>query len=235
LNLRDIDFKNIEQSLPKVKVPSGRIGLWEINRFTLSASEARDENRRQRPICGGQARYVKPGTYTRLVRNHSDEKPDGALVMSDTPAECDENKEAVDRAAGHCLVHGLGIGVVINAMLLRDEVTKVTVIEKSQEVIDLVGPYYMDKFGDRLEIICADAHEWKSPRGMKYGVVWHDIWDSISADNWPSMKKLTRRYQNKCGWQGCWCKDLSYEQVEYERGYRQEPGYIPAWVLGGLG
>jgi spermidine synthase len=162
---------------------------------------------------------MKPGWYTRLTRN-------GSIIMSDTPDEIRDHWDVIRRANGRVLINGLGLGVVLNACLskvLSDDGTSAgremavehaTVVEKNQDVIDLVGSYYEDRFGDRLTIVHADALEWKAPRGERYNVVWHDIWDDICADNLDSMKKLHRKYGRRCDWQGSWCRHLCERQKE---------------------
>jgi hypothetical protein len=64
-------------------------------------------------------------------------------------------------------------------------------------------------YGDRVEIIQADAFSWKPPKNIRYGMVWHDIWPNICGDNYPEMKTLHRRYGRKADWQGSWCKGLT--------------------------
>jgi CRP/FNR family transcriptional regulator, cyclic AMP receptor protein len=54
------------------------------------------------------------------------------------------------------------------------------VIEISEEVIALVAPYITDH---RLRVVHGDALKWMAPRGLRWNVVWHDIWDDICADN----------------------------------------------------
>lgn len=143
-----------------------------------------------------RGRYVPGGTYCRL-------RIDGQLVMTDTPAEMDDHREAVSRANGSCLINGLGIGMVLKNILLKEEVTDVTVVEINQDLIDLVGPHYKD---DRVKILCYDAYEYKPEKGKRYGMVWHDIWENICEDNLEGMKRLHRKYGRYCDWQGSWAR-----------------------------
>ena len=129
--------------------------------------------------------------------------------MSDTTAEQRDHIEPVYKAKGHVLINGLGIGMVLMNCLEKPEVTRATVVERSQDVIDLVGPYYKKKYGKRVEIIKADALTYTPPKGIRYGMVWHDIWSDICGDNYEQMKKLHRRYGGKCDWQGSWSKRLA--------------------------
>ena len=73
-------------------------------------------------------------------------------------------------------------------------------------MIDLVGPSF--SHDDRVNIICADAFEWRPPKGVRYNAVWHDIWDDICTDNLPEMTRLHRKYGRRADWQGSWCREL---------------------------
>ena len=178
-------------------IPEGKIGDWEVERFEITKWGADCHNLRC-SIKGQYGQMVAPGTYTRLVN-------DGITVMSDTPAEIGENSRVVAVAKGDILINGLGLGWVVKALMVIKEVEHVTVIEISSEVIQLVGKYLLERYPKRLTIIQADALEWKPPKGHNiYDCVWHDIWNTICATNYESMKKLHRKYGRKCRWQGSW-------------------------------
>ena len=125
--------------------------------------------------------------------------------MSDTPSEMRDHLYAVGEAHGHCLLNGLGIGMVLKNILLKTTVERVTVVEVSPEVVELVGPHYKD---ERVEIVCVDAFDFKPPKGVRYQMVWHDIWDNICADNLPEMHRLHRKYGKRADWQGSWCRGM---------------------------
>lgn len=218
--------------LRPLPVPEQRIGQHEILKFSVSKAQARDFNRSQNPLFGGDGRYIQAGSYMKLVRHNPDDinkRP--VIVMSDTPAERKDHVEPVIHGQGHCLVLGLGIGMVTRALLEKPEVERVTVVERSDEVLDLVASTYLEKYGDRLEIVQADALEWKPQSGTRFGVVWCDIWDTIDPDNWPEYVKLTRRYQNRSDWRGCWAKARCWREVGYVRGYAESPCYLPAFFM----
>lgn len=191
----------------KVNIPEGCSGDWRVEHFEVTEDDEKFE--RLRAIISGRGRFVPAGKYIRLI--HKGRLMD-VLVMSDTPDEIRDHLEAIHKARGHVLVNGLGLGIVIQAMLNKPEVEKVTVIEISPDVIALVGPHYQTHFGDRLEIIEADAFTWQPPKGVRYDVVWHDIWNDICADNLPEMHKLHRKYGRRAGWQGSWCRWRCEEQ-----------------------
>ena len=193
--------------LEKTEAPEGAVGEHRVERFTVSKDESSFDQ--LRAAIGGSGRYTIPGTYTRLMRG---DVPAGrwgsTVVMSDTPDEMRDHYSAVRMATGHCLIHGLGLGIVAEACLRKDDVTKVTVIELSSEVIQLIGPYLVEKWGERIEIIEADALTWKAPKGTRFGMAWHDIWDNICGDNLDDMKRLHRRYGRRVEWQGSWARHL---------------------------
>lgn len=186
--------------LQKTGVPEGASGEFAIERYVVG-EEAAKMHLLRCLINHYPHRAVPAGTYTRLVRNG------GKIVMSDTPAELHDHHEPVIHARGHCLVNGLGLGIVAEAMLRKEEVESVTVVEVSADVIRLVGRYLEAKWGtDRLTIEHADALTFRPPKGCRFGVVWHDIWDDGCADNLPMMKTLHRRYGHKADWQGSWSR-----------------------------
>ena len=185
----------------KVDIPEGQSGEWRIEKFTVSEQEAKFSELRAKISFSDRGRPVKAGIYTRLLRN-------GTLVMSDTPAEIDDHYGTLRWSRGNVLLNGLGLGVALKIVLGNQGVKKVFVNELSEDVIKLVRPYFTD---DRVVINHADAFEWKPPRGTRFGMIWHDIWDNICEDNLPEMKKLHRKYGHyldKGGEQGSWGRDL---------------------------
>jgi hypothetical protein len=182
-----------------INVPDGVSGEWKVSTFVVDEEAAKWESVRAVVSSGGMGRGVPAGTYKSLHRG-------GTLVMSNTPDEIRDQMSFVYSAEGDVLINGLGLGVTLKLILAKPEVTSVTVIEKSQDVINLVAPTYLtDK---RVNIINADALEYKPPKGKKFDAVWHDIWDYICADNLKEMTKLHLKYGSKTKWQDSWCKYL---------------------------
>ena len=62
-------------------------------------------------------------------------------IMQDSEGEYREHQWLWDKATGHVLIGGLGIGMVNVALLTNPNVTSVTIIENSQDVINLVWPH----------------------------------------------------------------------------------------------
>lgn len=207
--------------MKKVSVPVGESGEWKVERFTVSDESAR------RSFSQYNGRGVTPGTYTRLCCN-------GSVIMSDTPSEMSDHRAPVKEAKGHILINGLGLGMVLLNCLIQEKVERATVVELSQDVINLVGPHYLETFGDRLEIIHADAFEYCPPKGVRYGMVWHDIWPTISAYNHEGMKRLHHKYGRRANWQSSWCKAWVYGLAREEReDKRIRKSFFPEYDLSG--
>jgi len=170
-----------------VDVPDGVSGDWRVETFEVEKPSI---------YLLLKGRPVEPGTYKRLMFKNE-------VIMSNTPAEVRDFMYFVWKAKGNVLINGLGLGVVLKAVL-QMPVRSVTVIEISEDVIKLVAPIFNDP---RVTIIQADAMTWKPPSGMYYNAVWHDIWTSICETNLDDMKFLHRRYGKRCDWQASWCRE----------------------------
>ncbi len=110
--------------------------------------------------------------------------------MSDTPMEQNTCQKFIDNANGKVLILGLGIGMVIMPLLKDPDITQIVVIEKEQELINLITPYIRHK---KLTIIQGDACEYEPDQ--LYDTVILDIWANICSDNYKDMKLLEKRYR----------------------------------------
>lgn len=129
---------------------------------------------------------IMPGTYIRLTHN-------GECVMSDTSMEQRTNLRFCSKAYGDIIIGGLGIGMIVMAIQDKPEVKSITVIEKNQEVIDLVASQL--DFNEKVNIICSDVFEWKPERGVKYDMAYMDIWNWINEDIYKKeIQPLKRKY-----------------------------------------
>jgi hypothetical protein len=177
--------------IPNVDLPEGTSGPWSIVRFEVPKTSI--ENFR----LMREGRGCAPGFYTKLVCQGR------GVVMSDTSAEKMDHYPFIRNAKGHCLINGLGLGMCLKAALMKPEVEMVTVVEIDRNVIDLVWPHYDS---ERCQVVQASAFDFKPPKGVRYGAVWHDIWDSICQDNYEEMKRLHRKYGRRSDWQGSWSR-----------------------------
>jgi hypothetical protein len=177
----------------EVTVPDGKSGDWSVESFTVSEKES--EFTCMRAACQGSHEYVPPGSYKRLKRGNT-------VVMSNTPMEVNTHSPIIQNATGHVLINGLGLGMVLNALLAKPDVQSITVVEFSKDVIALTGPSFKDE--PRITVVNADAFTYQPPKTMRFNAVWHDIWDTICSDNLPEMQRLHRKYGRRSDWQGSW-------------------------------
>ena len=174
----------------KVDIPPGRSGDWEVDVFDATYIEKPNK------ADLGPGRNYHPGTFTRLTHR-------GRTIMSDTPDEVQDHMPFINRAHGRVLINGLGLGMVLKAVLAKPEVTKVDVVELSPDVINLVLPHYSDS---RLTVYMDSAFDIRWPEGTKFQAVWHDIWPTLSLDWNPEMNRLEKKYKNMADWLGSWAK-----------------------------
>jgi len=92
------------------------------------------------------------------------------VVMSDSMYEKELNREIVERARGDILSLGFGLGFILQPLMVNPAVTSITVIEKEQEVLDLVAAQLT--LTDKVRVIIADALTWMPDR--MFDVIYDD-------------------------------------------------------------
>jgi hypothetical protein len=179
-------------------VPDGESGDWSIKSFSIGRNEALLHNI---GVSHNGAMFVSPGSYKKLVHKKR------GVIMSNTRMEIISNYEAYRLATGRVLINGLGMGMLLEAILTKPDVTYVKVIEKETDVIKLVAPHFA---GDpRVEIVQADAYSYEPPASDRFHYAWHDVWDDLCADNLPLMAKLTRKWRKpRAERQGVWSRHM---------------------------
>jgi len=168
-----------------VAIPEGSLGVWSIEHIHL---------KKPGPIAGSLA---YPGDYTVLKKEGID------IIMSDTAQEYYEHEPLWMNAKGSVLIGGLGLGMVITPLLADPRVEKITLIENSPEVIDLVWPHYQDLEG--VHLVVSDFEAWESTE--KFNYVWHDTWIADNElDRHEYREKMTRKYEDRCDDMGFWVR-----------------------------
>jgi len=179
-------------------IPQSIKGIARVEHVQIT-QEAVEYMRLRFFITGGREVPTPAGDYCQLFVGST-------LMMSDTRMEKNTNAGVVLEARGHVFIAGLGLGMILVPILAKPDVTRVTVVEKHQDVIDLIAPHFQDP---RLEIIHSDIFEFKPEKGSKFDVIYFDIWPSMSADNLPEMRRLEarfRKFKSQDGWMDCWAK-----------------------------
>lgn len=185
-------------------------GKYKLSRFSINAGEARFMNMRSAYSFSDRGSHYEPGEYVKLSGLG------GSPWMTDTYDERRTNMGLLRKAHGNVLVGGLGLGMVLIPLLQDIDVTSIAVVEKNEDVAELVWPRihkwaYDNGYGHKIEFgypIIADVLDKPGNEFKKmYDVVYMDIWSDISADDWEEMKKLRRIWKKTLkdgGWFGCW-------------------------------
>lgn len=183
---------------PFAKVPpmAETIGPWKVETFSVPSHEVAMYN--LRAIRDGlYRRVIPPGQYTRLTH-------DGHVIMSDTPAEAHEHVRAYQGATGHVLIAGLGIGLMLRAILTKADVKTVTVVEQSAEVIHMVGRHIADP---RVKIVNADIYRWR-PGKRTFDFAWYDIWPvALDEETVYEAMDLLKRFRKSVRVQDFWSRE----------------------------
>lgn len=113
--------------------------------------------------------------------------------MTLTPVDLDTSDAAIEAAHGKVVTFGLGLGYYAFMVSEKDSVESITVVEKSEKVIELFKKYVLPCFShpEKVHIVCADAFEYaeaEMPR-ERFDYAFVDTWRDAS-DGAPMYKKM---------------------------------------------
>lgn len=120
-------------------------------------------------------------------------REDNQVWMTVTPNEINTIHPAIRESHGKVLTYGLGLGYYAFHCLLKPEVSSVTVVEKSPQIIEVFNRLLLPHFPhpEKLRIVQADAFEYAAnvAPGEGYDVVFTDIWRDV-ADGLPLYRRM---------------------------------------------
>lgn len=212
----DSNVQGVAELYPEKKIEKG---VAIISKFTFKEDDNPLYNLRHRRD-GHWFMTMKDGTYARLHVN-------GELMMSDTRMERITNTPFLKNAKGRVFIAGLGLGLIIKNIIDKQEVDEVVVVEKHQDVIDLVMPYIVHP---KLRVICGDVFDKVLDKNDKYDTLYFDIWANISTDNLKQISKLHAMYRvnkrSKESWMSSWMVEyLRKKRVNEQREARRWGSY----------
>lgn len=170
-----------------------KIGDWRIETFEIPEDYARMRN----VFIKNPLMKLEGGIYKKLINRI------GGVIMSNTPMERKTHIEAINKAKGNVLVAGLGLGMYLQNIKDKEEVTSITVIEKSKEVIELTAKYFKDC--QKIKIINEDIFNYTSD--IKFEFDFLDIWSDISEDNLVEFDILREKFK-EIPEIICWSEDI---------------------------
>ena len=140
---------------------------------------------------------------------------DGVDWMLDAPSEAMTNDPIALLAHDSVLTFGLGIGYFPYMCMQNPNVTKITVIEKSQELVDMFMKSIYPQFSHTipLEVIQGDAFQYYNKEYLEqYDFIYTDIWHS-NDDGLECITKLLEQYHNHSKDIYFWIEDSCVEIV----------------------
>ncbi len=174
----------------------GQHGAWTLRR-----------DRRPRPIFGY---FSGPGVVLDtwiLSRN-------GQIWMATTPQELESQYFPVQAARGHTLIGGLGLGIALFNIARKPEVSRVTVVERDAEVLELfaalAAPTTWEGW-EKVALVHADAKTYAPDTPVD--LLYVDIWPLLAArEALADTQTIQRRVQAaRVAWWGqeldfiAWC------------------------------
>lgn len=167
-----------------IKIPEVRIGKCELKHQSFVPFEGfvcrdmtKTEDGRIQPHIGF---FATEFSFPALLE-------DGRVWMTITPNEIETMQDAVDRAFGHVLTFGLGLGYFAYMVSEKNNVDRVTVVEINEDVIALFKQYILPQFPNagKIDIVREDAFEFAErelARGrfdFLFADMWHDVSDGL--------------------------------------------------------
>lgn len=178
-------YKKMEKILK-----DGEIGDFKLEHFKINSND-----------FFAKLQNIEPGEYVKLTQN-------GEVVMSNTEMEKRTNTEFVKHAHGNVLIGGLGIGMIILAIQEKENVKSIIILEKNQEVINLVKNQL--PLNEKVKIVNADVFTYEPLE--EFDTIYMDIWNYINQDvYYNEMIPLMDYYSqylvdDETTYLDCWCK-----------------------------
>lgn len=188
------------------KLPEGLAGAVRVEHFVVTPREVLITQMRhaeQDPPYDGR---LSTGRFARLWVGKD-------MMMADTLPERRSCLEVVEKARGHVLIAGLGLGMILWPIAAKPEVESITVVERYRNVVRLVQPH----IPRRVRVLNVDVFRYR-PR-QRFDTIFLDIWPQIRASNLIDMIRLERRYARhlaKGGWMASWARDACEEMARRE-------------------
>lgn len=169
-----------------------KIGDWEISSFKIDEFYAKARNL----FIKNPLMKLKAGEYKKLTNKNG-------IVMSNTPMEQITHIKAINNAHGNVLVAGLGLGMYLYNIKDKKNIESITVVEYSDEVIQMVGKYF--KKYDKIKIINDNIFDYIP--NIKYDFAFFDIWSDISEENRKEFQILKEKF-SEIKEIICWSEDI---------------------------
>jgi hypothetical protein len=191
-SIRILDAKRYTENpyYKKIRIPDVKDGAWELRSecypafrgFIAGDMDIRDDFTEIPPL----GFFTEDFNFPAVLEG-------GNEWMTLTPVDLDTSDAAIEAAHGKVVTFGLGLGYYAFMVSEKESVESITVIEKSEKVIELFKKYVLPCFShpEKVRVICADAFEY-AEREMpeeKYDYAFVDTWRDAS-DGAPMYEKM---------------------------------------------
>lgn len=136
--------------------------------------------------------------------------------MTDAPQELWQMEIAIRRLRGRALIGGLGLGVATYLALQRKQIEKVTTVERSRHVYQMVAPSAEPShWRDKSEIILSDIFQFLSDlKPGRFDSAFLDTWQPTGEFAWTEhIVPLRRLCRGKIRNVVCWIEDEAANQM----------------------
>lgn len=205
-----------------VDIPEGERGEYKIRHVHWPAGQvARLVSNRTALFSGApeitSVKFAGPTRWHELTQG-------GGVWTTDYPIERYQQEKLIQNFSGRVLVTGLGVGMIARLLSLKPKVTNVVIVERSQEVIDLVAPYICDA---KVSVVKMDAFDYLETTDDKFDYAFHDIWQGDGENTLVKMvlplRKLThrvlyakvQRLTSSGRHVACWNEDVMLGQIRH--------------------
>lgn len=181
-----------------VRFSNQKSGKWEMREGEYAPYEpfvcnhpVLTQNFREIPQIGY---FGERFTFPAILEN-------GVEWMTVTPNEIETMRAPIAAAHGNVLTLGLGLGYFAFCAAEKDGVSRVTVVERDADVIDLFSKFILPQFPhkDKIKIVKADAFDYlKALTPDDFDYLFADLWHDQS-DGLPLYLRL-RRMEKAKGW-----------------------------------
>lgn len=154
--------------------------------------------------------------------------------MSLTPWEMWTQRSGISAATGHVVLGGLGMGWLLTQIAKKPTVKKITVVEKSQSLLDWFGYKVCRKIPKVDQVVCADFWEQAVKYDAKKCRFIADIWAEYgAAENSQELAELRAKGAKVWAWGSARPTDYQRWKIEKIKKGWDEAALAAAKGLGG--
>ena len=152
-----------------LNIPEGKSGVYEVSHRIEKAGKKFPTASARTMYAGGHR--GKSVVYRHKTRWHYLTEA-GSVWMSDVPIEQWQHDQTLKRFNGRVLVGGLGLGYTLAVLSAKPAVKEIVVVEKSQDVANLVYPHTQTA---KTTLVVADLFDYLKGDVGRFDMAFYDI------------------------------------------------------------